>query len=173
MNGEIISTSFEIPPNTDTSLVIIYTDGACLGNPGPGGWGAILRYGEHEKKLGGRYRHTTNNRMELRAALEALNALTRPCQVKLYTDSVYLRNGITKWIHGWLRNGWRTASKKPVKNQDLWRALLAAVARHDPAGGVVWQWTKGHAGDELNERADDLATTNAQNVTEADPDDVG
>jgi ribonuclease HI len=152
----------------ELSLVTIYTDGACSGNPGPGGWAAVLRYGEHERELSGRFRDTTNNRMELRAAVEALNALKRPCQVELYTDSSYLRDGITKWVHGWKRNGWRTAAKQPVKNQDLWKALLEAVARHQ----VNWQWTKGHAGDELNERADTLATSAAQQVTAADPADV-
>ncbi|MCB0115820.1 MAG: ribonuclease HI [Caldilineaceae bacterium] len=150
------------------SPVTIYTDGACLGNPGPGGWAAILRYGEHEKELSGRFRDTTNNRMELRAAVEALNALKRPCQVELFTDSNYLRNGITKWVHGWQRNGWRTASKQPVKNQDLWKALITAVDRHK----VNWQWTKGHAGDELNERADSLATDAARQVTDKDLADV-
>jgi ribonuclease HI len=152
-----------------SSPVIIYTDGACLGNPGPGGWAAILRYGEHEKELSGRFRQTTNNRMEMRAAIEALNGLKRPCSVALYTDSSYLRDGITKWVNGWQRNGWRTASKQPVKNQDLWRALLAAVARHAPAGGVEWRWTKGHAGDEYNERADTLASQQAAQVTNQDP----
>lgn len=152
--------------------VIIYTDGACLGNPGPGGWAAVLRYGAHEKDLVGRYQQTTNNRMELRAALEGLNALKRACTVQIYTDSSYLRDGITKWIYGWQRNGWKTASKKPVKNQDLWRALLAAVERHQTAGGVEWHWTKGHAGDEYNERADQLAATQAAQVTTDDPVDV-
>lgn len=154
----------------DASLtVVIYTDGACLGNPGPGGWAAILRYGEHEKALSGRFQDTTNNRMEMRAAIEALNGLKRPCRVELFTDSSYLRNGITKWVKGWQRNGWRTASKAPVKNQDLWRALLAAVERHAGAGGVEWRWTKGHAGDDLNERADQLASQEAAAVTGADP----
>ncbi len=154
--------------NTSTP-VIIYTDGACLGNPGPGGWAAILRYGEQEKELSGRFRRTTNNRMEMRAAVEALNGLKRPCAVEIFTDSSYLRDGITKWVVGWQRNGWRTASKKPVKNQDLWRALLAAVERHSQAGGVEWRWTKGHAGDEYNERADDLASSAAAQATDADP----
>lgn len=158
---------------TNTSQpVIIYTDGACLGNPGPGGWAAILRYGEHEKELSGRIQDTTNNRMELRAAIEALNGLKRPCQVELYTDSSYLRDGITKWVKGWQRNGWRTAAKKPVKNQDLWRALLEAVERHAGAGGVEWRWTKGHAGNEGNERADQLASREAAAVTGNDPADV-
>jgi ribonuclease HI len=145
--------------------VIIYTDGACLGNPGPGGWAAILRYGEHEKEVSGRFRQTTNNRMELRAAVEALNTLKRPCRVDLYTDSSYLRDGITQWVHKWRRNGWKTASKEPVKNQDLWMALMTAVERHE----VEWHWTKGHAGDDLNERADQLATDAARAVRAADP----
>lgn len=149
--------------------VVIYTDGACLGNPGPGGWAAILRYGEHEKELSGRFRQTTNNRMEMRAAIEALNGLKRPCPVELFTDSSYLRDGITKWVKGWQRNGWRTSAKQPVKNQDLWRALLAAVARHADAGGVAWRWTKGHAGDAYNERADTLASLEAARTTADDP----
>ena len=149
--------------------VVIYTDGACLGNPGPGGWAAILRYGEHEKQLSGRFRQTTNNRMEMRAAIEALNGLKRPCAVEIFTDSSYLRDGITQWVVGWQRNGWRTASKQPVKNQYLWRALLAAVERHAEAGGVEWRWTKGHAGDEYNERADVLASSQAAQATDADP----
>ena len=151
--------------------VIIYTDGACLGNPGPGGWAAVLCYGEHVKELSGRFRDTTNNRMELRAAIEALNALRRPCRVILYTDSTYLRDGITKWVRGWQRNGWRTSTRQPVKNQDLWRALLAAVRRHESAGGVHWQWTQGHAGDPDNERADALAGAQARQVTDQDPSD--
>nr|WP_262690290.1 ribonuclease HI [Kordiimonas aestuarii] len=131
----------------------IYTDGACSGNPGPGGWGALLLYGEHEKELTGGEMETTNNRMELTAAIEALNALSRPCHIKLHTDSTYVRDGITKWIHGWKAKGWRTAAKKPVKNADLWQALDDAVARHD----IDWIWVKGHAGDAGNERADALA----------------
>jgi ribonuclease HI len=154
---------------TALTPVIIYTDGACLGNPGQGGWAAVLRFGAHEKELSGRFRQTTNNRMEMRAAIEALNRLKRPCPVEIFTDSNYLRDGITKWVKGWQRNGWRTASKKPVKNQDLWRALLAAVERHERAGGVEWRWTKGHAGDEYNERADKLASHAAAQATESDP----
>lgn len=134
-------------------VVEIYTDGACSGNPGPGGWGALLLYGEHEKELTGGELNTTNNRMELTAAIEALGALTRPCTVKLHTDSTYVRDGIMKWVHGWKKNGWRTANKKPVKNSDLWQALEAAVRKHD----VEWIWVKGHAGDPGNERADALA----------------
>jgi len=151
------------------TTTIIYTDGGCIGNPGPGGWAAILSFGKHRKELSGRFRDTTNNRMEMRAAIEGLEALARPCRVDLYTDSSYLRNGITTWIHNWQRNGWRTKGKKPVKNQDLWKRLLAAVERHEPAGGVKWHWTKGHAGNELNERADDLANYAARTVTEDDP----
>jgi len=134
-------------------VVEIYTDGACSGNPGPGGWGALLLYGEHEKELTGGEMNTTNNRMELTAAIEALGALTRPCTVKLHTDSTYVRDGIMKWVHGWKKNGWRTANKKPVKNSDLWQLLDAAVRKHD----VEWIWVKGHAGDPGNERADALA----------------
>ena len=155
-----------------TQPIIIYTDGGCIGNPGPGGWAAILRFGDHERELSGRFRDTTNNRMELRAAVEALEALKRPCTVTIYTDSQYLRNGITQWVKGWLRNGWRTAGKQPVKNKDLWVRLVAAVARHEPAGGVTWAWAKGHAGDPLNERADQLANAAALSVTAADPVDV-
>jgi len=135
------------------SDVTIYTDGACSGNPGPGGWGAILISGERRKELNGGEAETTNNRMELTAAIEALNALKRPCTVALYTDSVYVRDGITKWIHGWRRNGWRTADKKPVKNAELWQALEQALKRHK----VDWHWVKGHAGHPENERADELA----------------
>jgi ribonuclease HI len=149
--------------------VTIYTDGGCIGNPGPGGWAAILVYGEHRKELSGRFRETTNNRMELRAAIEGLNALTRPCPVDLYTDSSYLRDGITSWVHAWRRNGWRKANKKPVKNKDLWMALLAAVDRHKAAGGINWMWLKGHAGHAENERADDLANEAARTVTDHDP----
>ena len=135
--------------------VTIYTDGACSGNPGPGGWGAILLHGETCKELSGGESETTNNRMELQAAIEALNALKRPCKVALYTDSVYVRDGITKWIKGWQRNGWRTAAKKPVKNAELWQALQAALQPHD----IDWHWVKGHAGHPENERADELART--------------
>ena len=133
--------------------VAIWTDGACSGNPGPGGWGAILCYGKHEKELCGGEALTTNNRMELLAAISALEGLSRPCAVDLHTDSQYLRGGVTGWINNWKRNGWRTADKKPVKNDDLWRRLDAAVGRHD----IDWRWVKGHAGDVMNERADALA----------------
>lgn len=135
------------------SPVIIHTDGACKGNPGPGGWGAILQAGGKTKELCGGEPVTTNNRMELLAAIMALEALTRPCQVELHTDSKYVMTGITAWIHRWKARGWKTADKKPVKNDDLWKRLDAARARHD----VKWRWVKGHAGHELNERADQLA----------------
>ena len=142
------------------SRVEIFTDGACKGNPGPGGWGALIRYGTHEKELSGGEANTTNNRMELMAAIEALNALTRPCQVVLSTDSNYVKDGITKWIFGWQKNGWRTADRKPVKNADLWQALLEAVRPHK----VEWQWVRGHNGHPENERADKLASDAALNV---------
>ena len=135
------------------AAVDIFTDGACKGNPGPGGWGAIIRSGAHEKELSGGEPLTTNNRMEMLAAIRALQALKRPCDVTLHTDSIYLRDGITKWIHGWQRNGWKTADRKPVKNADLWQELLDAVASHK----IKWQWVKGHAGHPENERADRLA----------------
>jgi len=142
---------------TTMTKVEIYTDGACKGNPGPGGWGAVIRMGAHEKELSGGEPQTTNNRMEMTAAIEALNILTRPCAVTLYTDSKYVMDGLTKWVKGWQRNGWRTADKKPVKNAELWHALLAAVARHK----IEWQWVKGHAGHPENERADTLASNAA------------
>ncbi|CBL45250.1 Ribonuclease H1 [gamma proteobacterium HdN1] len=133
--------------------VEIFTDGACKGNPGPGGWGAVLRAGRHEKSLNGYEQHTTNNRMELMAAIEALKALKRPCKVRITTDSQYLRKGITEWIHGWKRKSWKTASGQPVKNDDLWRSLDAETQRHL----IEWDWVKGHAGHPENERADQLA----------------
>ncbi len=135
------------------NIVDIYTDGACSGNPGPGGWGAILRYNGVEKELSGGAAETTNNRMELIAAIEALEALKRPAKVRLYTDSTYVKDGITKWIHGWKTKGWKTANKKPVKNEDLWRRLEEALARHE----VEWHWVRGHSGHPENERADALA----------------
>ena len=138
---------------TDEKRIAIWTDGACLGNPGPGGWGAVLIAGEHEKDLKGGEADTTNNRMELTAAIEALDALKRPSVVDLHTDSQYVKGGITGWIHGWKRNGWKTADKKPVKNVDLWQRLDTALQRHK----VTWHWVKGHAGNEENERADQLA----------------
>src|SRR6195952_4863390 len=133
--------------------VVIHTDGACSGNPGPGGFGAILAFGDRVKELKGGEPHTTNNRMELMAAIAAFEALKRPCLVDLHTDSQYLRNGILTWIHGWKKNGWRTADKKPVKNVDLWKRLDEALANHD----IRWHWVKGHAGHAQNERADELA----------------
>lgn len=133
--------------------VEIFTDGGCRGNPGPGGWGALLRFGEFEKELKGAEPDTTNNRMELTAAIEALKALKRPCKVTLTTDSQYVKNGVTQWMANWKRNNWRTAAKKPVKNQDLWQALDEALKPHD----VSWAWVKGHAGHDENERVDELA----------------
>ncbi len=133
--------------------VRIYTDGACSGNPGPGGWGAILLYNGTEREISGGEAHTTNNRMELLAAIEALEALKRPCRVDLFTDSQYLRQGVTAWIHNWKARGWLTADRKPVKNEDLWRRIDAARQRH----AVEWHWVKGHASDPLNNRVDALA----------------
>ena len=130
-----------------------FTDGACRGNPGPGGWGVVLRANAHVKELFGGERATTNNRMELKAAIEALTALKQPCKVDLYTDSQYVRSGITEWLPAWRARGWRTADKKPVKNQDLWEALAALAAKHE----VTWHWVKGHSGHPENERADELA----------------
>ena len=139
--------------NQTPDTVVIYTDGACKGNPGPGGWGAWLRWGGHEKELCGGEALTTNNRMELTAVIEALASLKRRANVSVYTDSEYVRNGITSWIHGWKTRGWRTADKKPVKNTDLWQKLDALAAQHH----VQWHWVRGHAGDPGNERADGLA----------------
>lgn len=133
--------------------VTIYTDGACRGNPGPGGWGALLKSGRHEKTLNGFESTTTNNRMELMAAIMALRELKRSCRVELYTDSQYVRKGITEWIHGWQKRGWKTAAKQPVKNAELWRELLAEASRHE----LEWHWVKGHSGHPGNERADALA----------------
>lgn len=143
--------------------VEIYTDGACKGNPGPGGWGAVLRYGEHEKELFGGEPDTTNNRMELQAAISALASLKRPCEVVLTTDSQYLRQGILSWLAGWKRNGWKTAAKKPVKNMDLWQALDEQVARHQ----VEWRWVKGHSGHPGNEYADRLANRGVEEFGKA------
>jgi ribonuclease HI len=139
---------------TELPRVKIATDGACKGNPGPGGWGAIIRSGTHEKEISGGEKLSTNNRMEMLAAIRALQALTKPCHVTLVTDSVYVKDGITKWIHGWQKNGWRTAAKKPVKNTELWQELLEAIKPHR----IDWTWVKGHAGDPDNERADTLAS---------------
>ena len=137
----------------DLPRVTIYTDGACSGNPGPGGWGALLKFGRHHKELSGGESETTNNRMELTAAIKALKALKRPCQVQFFTDSEYLRKGITEWISGWKRRGWKTSGKKAVKNQDLWRELDAAIQIHV----IQWHWVRGHAGQRDNERVDKLA----------------
>ena len=139
---------------SDLPSVKIATDGACKGNPGPGGWGVLMRFNGVEKELSGSDPATTNNRMELMAAIQGLKALNRPCHVVLETDSAYVRDGITKWIHGWQRNGWRTADKKPVKNAELWQELSEAAAPHT----IDWRWVKGHAGDPDNERADKLAS---------------
>ncbi len=136
-----------------TDIVEVWTDGACSGNPGPGGWGAILSFKDKQRELSGGEAMTTNNRMELMGAISALETLTRPCTVALHTDSQYLRQGITAWIHGWKKNGWKTADKKPVKNEELWVRLEAALGRHK----IEWKWVKGHAGDVMNERADVLA----------------
>jgi ribonuclease HI len=133
--------------------VVIHTDGACSGNPGPGGWGVILEFGKTKKEMKGGESHTTNNRMELMAAITALETLKKPCRVDLYTDSQYVRNGIMTWIKGWKKNGWKTSDKKPVKNVELWQRLDAALGEHD----VKWHWVKGHNGHDLNERADELA----------------
>ncbi len=138
---------------TELAHVRIYTDGACSGNPGPGGWAALLRYGKHEKELVGSEQKTTNNRMELTAALEALRALKETCQVDFYTDSEYLKKGINEWMANWKRKGWKTSAKKPVKNQDLWKALDEAIQEHQ----ITWHWVRGHAGHRENERVDRLA----------------
>lgn len=145
---------------TKPPLVIIYTDGACLGNPGPGGWGAVLKTGSHQKELSGAEDNTTNNRMEIMAAIASLEALKKPCTVHLYTDSVYLKDGVTKWLEGWKAKGWKTAAKKPVKNQDLWERLDAIIHSHE----IHWFWVKGHNGNPGNEKADFLATEAAKEL---------
>lgn len=137
----------------DLKKVTIYTDGACSGNPGPGGWGALLICGEHKKEISGGEKKSTNNRMELTATIEALNALNQESEVDLYTDSTYVKDGITKWIFNWKKNGWKTAAKKPVKNVELWQKLDQAIAKHQ----INWKWVKGHSGNKGNERADELA----------------
>ena len=146
------------------TTVDIFTDGACSGNPGPGGWGVLLRYGDTEKELCGGEGATTNNRMELLAAIEAIEALKHPSRVRLHTDSTYVKDGITRWIRGWKANGWKTAARKPVKNVDLWQRLDAAAARHE----IEWRWVKGHAGHPDNERADRLARKGLAQTREAD-----
>ncbi len=151
------------PPAGPGPLVEIWTDGGCKPNPGPGGWAAILRFGTAERELSGAEPATTNNRMELTAAAEALEALTRPCSVVLHTDSEYLRNGITRWTTGWVRRRWRNAAGDPVANIDLWQRILAAAQRHE----IDWRWVRGHAGDVMNERADVLATQARANLTAA------
>ena len=138
--------------------VVIITDGACKGNPGPGGWCAILRYGRHERVLSGRAPHTTNNQMEMTAAIEGLKALKRPCRVRVRTDSRYLQNGITEWLARWKRNGWKTVKRKPVKNQQLWRELDRLIEKHE----IQWEWVQGHTDDPDNERADRIAQAEAQ-----------
>ena len=143
--------------------VVLYTDGACKGNPGPGGWGVVLRYGDANKMLHGGEANTTNNRMELMAAIQGLKTLRRACDVELYTDSQYVRKGITEWMTGWKRNGWKTAAKKPVKNEDLWRELDDEVARHK----VNWHWVKGHSGNPDNELADELANRGVEELANA------
>jgi ribonuclease HI len=145
---------------SQTNIIDIYTDGACSGNPGPGGWGALLILGDVEKEIHGGEADTTNNRMEVTAAIRALQAMKRPVRARLHTDSVYLRDGITKWIHKWKSNGWKTAARKPVKNVDLWRELETALAPHE----VEWHWVKGHAGHTENERADELARQGLENT---------
>ena len=147
-------------PGSEGKAIDIYTDGACKGNPGPGGWGALLRYNGTEREIFGGEAATTNNRMELTAVIEALQTLTRPCRVILHTDSTYVQKGITEWINGWKARGWRTAAKEPVKNSDLWRKLDEVVRGHD----IDWIWVKGHAGHEGNERADALANKGVETV---------
>ncbi|MEO6198874.1 MAG: ribonuclease HI [Sphingomicrobium sp.] len=141
-------------------FVELFTDGACRGNPGPGGWAVLLRMGAKEREIAGGESPTTNNRMELKAAIEGLNALKRPCRVAIHTDSIYVRDGITRWIHGWLKNGWRTANRKPVKNADLWQLLLDAVEPHR----IDWHWVKGHSGHPENDRVDALACAEADKL---------
>ena len=146
---------------TQDKTVSLYTDGACKGNPGKGGWGVLMRYGSHEKELFGGEAHTTNNRMELTAIIQGLAALKRPCAVVIYTDSQYVKNGMEQWIHGWKKNGWKTAAKQPVKNEDLWRQLDQLAAQHQ----IQWQWVRGHAGHAENERADALANQGVASVS--------
>jgi ribonuclease HI len=158
------SVRLEVPAPAEGPHVEIWTDGACKGNPGLGGWGALLRYGDREKELFGGERHTTNNRMELIAVIEALASLKRRCSVVVHTDSQYVQLGITEWLPNWIRRGWKTADNKPVKNADLWQRLQEQAARHD----VQWRWVKGHAGVDGNERADQLANRGAESVSAPD-----
>jgi ribonuclease HI len=151
------------PSGPEGDAVEIWTDGACKGNPGPGGWGALLKYLDHERELFGGEAPTTNNRMELTAVIEALGSLKRQCRVFLHTDSQYVQLGITEWMPSWVRRGWRTADGKPVKNADLWQRLQAVAARHD----VEWRWVRGHAGDPGNERADQLANRGVESVSQS------
>jgi len=162
MNSSVESR--RLSEKTERKQVKIITDGSCLGNPGRGGWAAILRYGEHKKEVYGSAGHTTNNRMELTAAIEALRTLRHPCDVELVTDSEYLKNGITKWIQNWRRRGWLTAEKKPVVNRDLWEDLDSLVSLHE----IKWSWTKGHASHADNNRADELATQAAREQSTSD-----
>ena len=144
----------------DMKEVEVFTDGACKGNPGPGGWGFLLRMGQHEKEMSGGEPHTTNNRMEMTAVIRALSALTEPCRISLYSDSKYVIDGITKWLPGWEKRGWKTAAKKPVLNEDLWRKLSEVVRRHE----VTWNWVRGHDGHEKKERVDQLASSAAEKI---------
>jgi len=160
-HAKSVKLTEEVTPPKPTTRIEIWTDGACKGNPGPGGWGALLRYGDHEKELFGGERLTTNNRMELMAVIEALSSLKRRCDVIVHTDSKYVQLGITEWIPNWMRRGWKTADKKPVKNADLWQRLHEVAARHD----VHWRWVKGHAGVDGNERADELANRGVESVS--------
>jgi len=150
-----------VPLDSDIPTIQIWTDGGCRPNPGPGGWGAILRFGETEKEMSGADTATTNNRMELTAACEALEALKRPCRVVVHTDSEYVRSGMERWVKGWVRNNWRNAARDPVANYELWQRLLAAAKPHD----IEWRWVRGHSGDTMNERADVLATKARQGVS--------
>jgi ribonuclease HI len=160
LSPEPVAASPAVTPPAALKSVEIWTDGACKGNPGPGGWGALLRYGSHEKELFGGERDTTNNRMELTAVIEALASLKQRCDVIVHTDSQYVKNGIQEWMANWVRRGWRTADNKPVKNVDLWRRLSAEVARHH----VHWRWVRGHSGDPHNERADALANRGVEST---------